>query len=65
MDQMRYTLSNALDFLPDHHSKLRMSLDPHFVLAFGAAQRARHIIQNPRFLTPPDRPGYIPGHGEL
>ncbi len=65
MEEMRLALTSAL---PKYQDKLRMSLDPHFVGAFGAAQRARHIVQNPKFLTPSD-PGYsiwIPGeHKEL
>lgn len=60
MDEMRRALTAALNFLPEYHTKLRMSLDPHFVGAFGAAQRARHIIQNPQFLNPPDPPSHIP-----
>ena len=54
MEEMRLALASAL---PEYQGKFRMSLDPHFVGAFGAAQRARHISQNPKFLTPSD-PGY-------
>jgi hypothetical protein len=58
MEEMRLALAFAL---PEYQDKFRMSLDPHFVGAFGAAQRARHIVQNPKFLTPSD-PGYAPGN---
>jgi hypothetical protein len=52
-------LSLALAFaLPEYQDKFRMSLDSHFVGTFGAAQRARHIVQNPKFLSPSD-PGYV------
>ncbi|PQE25143.1 hypothetical protein CJF31_00005996 [Rutstroemia sp. NJR-2017a BVV2] len=56
MAEMRLALAAALS---EYEDMFRMSLDPHFVGAFGAAQRARHIIQTPEFLTPPD-PGYAP-----
>jgi hypothetical protein len=49
MEEMRQALAACL---PEFQNQLRMSLDPHFVGAFGAAQRARHIIQNPSFLKP-------------
>jgi hypothetical protein len=58
MEEMRLALASAL---PEYQDKFRMSLDSHFVGAFGAAQRARHIVQNPKFLTPSD-PGYAPGN---
>ncbi|PQE30161.1 hypothetical protein CJF32_00003594 [Rutstroemia sp. NJR-2017a WRK4] len=54
MEEMHLALAAAL---PEYEDKFRMSLDPHFVGAFGAAQRARQIIQIPKFLTPPD-PGF-------
>lgn len=49
--------------LPEHEKKLRLLLDPQFVTAFGSAQRARHIVQNPKFLTPQD-PGHQIGEAE-
>lgn len=68
MNQMREVLMESFEFIPKYHSKLRMSLDPQFVLAFGAARRARDFIQNPHLLDPGD-PGIIigdpNGHNEL
>lgn len=55
MADMRLALTAALP--SEFQERLRMSLDPHFVDAFGAAQRARHIVQHPDFLKPPN-PGY-------
>jgi hypothetical protein len=55
MEEMHLALAAAL---PEYEDKFRMSLDPHFVGAFGAAQRARHIILTPEFLRPPD-PGFM------
>jgi len=62
IDEMRIALGAAL---PHHQDKMRISLDPHFVGAFGAAQRARQIVQNPKlFITQDLR--YAPGgHGDL
>lgn len=47
MKEMRQALTIAL---PEYRDKLRMMLDPHYIGAFGAAQRARHIAQTPDFL---------------
>ncbi len=49
MQEMRLALATAL---PEYQDKFRMSFDQHFVDAFGAAQRARHVVQNPEFMRP-------------
>ncbi|KAH8803581.1 hypothetical protein F5884DRAFT_509941 [Xylogone sp. PMI_703] len=64
MEEMRSALPSVL---LEYQDKLRISLDPNFVLAFGAAQRARHFIHDPRYMEP-DMPHDIPlprGHLEL
>lgn len=61
MAEMRLALTATLPSEFEH--KFRTSLNPLFVGAFGAAQRARHIVQNPDFLKP--NPGYfLPGNPE-
>lgn len=57
MAEMRQALTAGL---PEFQNKLLMFLDPQFVGAFGAAQRARHIIQDPSFMDP-WAAGYKPG----
>ncbi len=49
MQEMRLALANAL---PEYQDKFRMSLGPHFAGAFGAAQLAKHIVQNPELMRP-------------
>ena len=47
MQEMRSALATAL---PQYQDKSRVTLDPHWVGAIGAAQRARHIVLNPEFM---------------
>jgi hypothetical protein len=62
MNNMNVVLRSSL---PQYQAKLRTSLEPHFVGAFGAAQRARYIIHHAEFLRPADEPYKIGFHGEL
>lgn len=65
MAELRHAFTGIL---PEYQHEYRMTLDPNFVYAFGAAQRARHIIQNPDFLRPGSQPftlGTPNNHAEL
>jgi hypothetical protein len=55
----------ATRVFPDHQDKIRDTIDPHYVGAVGAAQRARHFIEDPSMLEDPNDRYFGDIHDEL
>lgn len=48
---MQFMHDVVRDTFPELQAKVRMQIDPHFVGAVGAAQRARNLLADPEFLA--------------